>query len=88
MNWGMNFKNKCARKNSKHTINNKLIKNLQGMNQGTNQGINQGNIHTETFGNPRKMEKKRGMLLKKRTKIEEYSKSVNRLPLTTYCQVF
>jgi hypothetical protein len=51
MNWGMNFKNKCARKNSKHTINNKLIKNLQGMNQGTNRA-------KHTLGKPRKTVKK------------------------------
>jgi hypothetical protein len=69
MNWGMNFKNKCARKNSKHTINNKLIKNLQGMKRG----MNRDKQHAETVENR-----------KKRTENENCSKSVNRLPLTVY----
>jgi hypothetical protein len=58
------------------------------MNQGTNQGDKSGKY---TYGNLRKPaengEKERNAI-KKKTKIEEYSKSVNRLPLTTYCQVF
>jgi hypothetical protein len=36
--FGAEFRTNSARKKIKYTINNKLIKNLQGMNQGMNQG--------------------------------------------------
>jgi hypothetical protein len=69
MNWGMNLKANGERKKIKHTINNKLIKNLQGMNKG----MNREKQHLKTAQNR-----------KRRTEIEHCSKSVNRLPLNAY----
>jgi hypothetical protein len=69
MNWGMNLKANGERKKIKHTINNKLIKNLRGMNKGMN-----------TEKQCLKMAQNR----KKRTEIEYCSKSVNYFPLNVY----
>jgi methyl-accepting chemotaxis protein len=69
MNWGMNLKANGERKKIKHTINNKFIKNLQGMNEGMNKEKQRLKSLKMTQNH------------KRRTEIEHCSKSVNSLPL-------